>query len=166
VVGPQTHCTVDELSDDVRMAHVPVGLGDHVHEDPVQGDLTARSFPPGHLSRSVQRQRLDGLVRVCASTAIHPDDLIPRLRSGRPHVPVRFVVGVVGPRPGLVDRPSESRAEVAELHEGEVFHQPEEIRAGRRHRTADVVLGQALQLPEQSVAPRLEVPLEVGLQLG
>src|SRR5680860_1423213 len=36
VAVTQPGCSVDELADDVGVTGVPIGLGDHVHEDAVQ----------------------------------------------------------------------------------------------------------------------------------
>ena len=68
--------TVDELADDVGVPCVPVGLGDHVHEDLVQRDLAVVS-PPGHVADRVQRQRADRGVGVRPRPVVQTDDLRP-----------------------------------------------------------------------------------------
>ncbi len=47
---------VDQLPYDNGVPGVPMGLGDHVHEDPVQGHLATLRRPPGHLPDRVQRR--------------------------------------------------------------------------------------------------------------
>src|SRR4051812_38541871 len=54
---------VNELAEYVGVTGVAVGLGGHVDQDLVQGDVAAVA-PPRHPSRRVERQRLDGGVRV------------------------------------------------------------------------------------------------------
>jgi len=46
-----------------------------------------------------------------------------------------------------------------------VFDQAEKVGAGRDQGTADVVLGQALQLPEQRVSRVLQVAAKVRLRI-
>src|SRR5207253_1428240 len=46
---PQPDGPVDELPDDVGVAGVAVGLGDHVYDDPVQRHLAPVLGPPRHL---------------------------------------------------------------------------------------------------------------------
>jgi hypothetical protein len=60
VAVPQPDRAVDELPDDVGMAGVPMGLGDHVHQDPLQRDLAPLPRPPRHIADGIQRQRVDG----------------------------------------------------------------------------------------------------------
>ena len=70
VVRPHPDGPVDELADDVRVPGVPVGLGDHVHQDLVQchlGAIVACERGHGRVRRSPARRwwrrsapRLDG----------------------------------------------------------------------------------------------------------
>src|SRR5580658_910924 len=76
VVGPQPSGPVDEFPDNVGLPGVPVGLGDHVHQDPVQRDLTAPFLPPRHVADRVQPQRADRGVRVGPRPVIQPDDVV------------------------------------------------------------------------------------------
>jgi DNA-binding MarR family transcriptional regulator/GNAT superfamily N-acetyltransferase len=76
VVGPQPGGPVDELPDDVGLTGVPVGLGDHVHQDPVQRDLAPALLPPRHVADRVQRQRADRGVRERPRPVVQPDDVL------------------------------------------------------------------------------------------
>jgi DNA-binding MarR family transcriptional regulator/GNAT superfamily N-acetyltransferase len=66
---------VDELADEVGVPGVPVGLGDHVHQDLVQRDLAVIP-PPGHAADRAQAQRADRGVGVRPCPVIQPDDLV------------------------------------------------------------------------------------------
>ena len=59
-------------SDDVGVAGVPMGLGDHVHEDLVQRDLAPLPRPPRHLADGIQPQRVDRGVRMRPDTWYRP----------------------------------------------------------------------------------------------
>ena len=56
---PQAGCPVDEFTDDVGLAGVPVGFGDHVDQDLVQRHLAPVLRPPRHVTHRVQGQRAD-----------------------------------------------------------------------------------------------------------
>jgi hypothetical protein len=92
------------------------------------------------------------------------DDLLAGLVGGREHVGVDLGVGIE-PRERLGVRPTEDVAEVAGLDARHVLHEPEEVGTGRYQRTADVVVRQAVELPQQGVARDLEVALQDGLRL-
>jgi hypothetical protein len=76
------------------VAGVPVGVGDHVHEDLMQRDLAPLLRPPWHLADGIQRQRTDRGVRARPDTVVQTDDEFPRLLGGGPHVGVGFGVVV------------------------------------------------------------------------
>jgi hypothetical protein len=78
VVLPEPDGAVDELPDDVGVAGVPVGLGDHVREDPLQRDLAPLLRPPRHLTDGIQRQGVDRGVRMGPDTVVQTNDLFPR----------------------------------------------------------------------------------------
>jgi len=61
---PQTDGPVDEFPHDVGVAGMPMGLGDHMDEDPVQCHLAAVVRLPGHVARRIQRQSLNRGIRV------------------------------------------------------------------------------------------------------
>jgi hypothetical protein len=45
-----------------------------------------------------------------------------------------------------------------------LLDQPQEVRAGWEHRAADVLLREAVQLPQQCVAGSLQIPVEIRLR--
>ena len=163
VVGPQTGRTVDQLADDVGLPGVPIGLGDHVDENPVQCHrplLLGR--PPGHLADRVERQLGDGGVGVRPHPPVAILDLRPGLLGRRPQVGVEL--GALLPaRQRLGKRTPEGVAEVARVDHREVLDQAEQIGAGRHQRAAHVVLRQAVQLPEHGFPGELEIAVQVGL---
>jgi NAD(P)-dependent dehydrogenase (short-subunit alcohol dehydrogenase family) len=53
VVLPQAHGAVDQLPDDIGMPGVPVGFGDHVHQDPAQRHISPALRPPRHVAGRV-----------------------------------------------------------------------------------------------------------------
>jgi len=142
---------VDQFPDDVCVPGVPIGLGDHVDQDPVQSHCAVFFRPPWHVADRVQRQRVDRGVRVCPHPVVEPDDLLARFVGGSPHVRIRFGV-VLDPGKRLVERAAEGVAEIPSLDAGHVLDQSQQIGAGRRHRAADVVLRWPVELPEQSLA--------------
>ena len=167
VVGPDPGRPVDELADDVGVTGVPVGLGDHVHQDLVQRDLAAPLPPPRHVAGRVQGQRGDRGVRVRPRPAIEPGDVAARLLGGGPHV--RVGLGAfLQPWQRLVEGLAEHLAEIPELHAGQVLDQAEQVGAGRHHRAADVVLGQPVELPQHRLAGGLQVAAKVclGIRIG
>src|ERR1022692_3294938 len=88
VAIPQPDGPVDEFPDDIGVPRVPVSLGDHVDQDPVQRHLAPVARPPRHVADRVQRQRADRRVRMGPGAVVEPDDLLTRLVGGRPHVRV------------------------------------------------------------------------------
>jgi len=154
---------VDELADDIGMPSVPVGLGHHVDQDPVQGHLLPAGWPPRHVADRIQAQRLDRLVRVRPGPPVHPGDLITGLLGGGPQVGVASGI-VRRPRP-LAGRAPECIPEVPQLDTGQVLDQPEQIGAGRHHRAADVVLGKPVELPDHDLASPLQVAVKVRLRI-
>ena len=92
VVGPQPDRSVNELADEVRVTAVPVGLRDHVNQDPMQRHLRAVLRPPRHSTGRVQRLRLDRGVGVRPHPVVEPDDVTAGLLGCGPHVGVGFGV--------------------------------------------------------------------------
>src|SRR3954447_7192988 len=76
VVQPEPGSTVDQLTDDVGLARVPVGLGDHVHQNAVQRDLAAILRPPRHMTDVIEPQRCDGGIGMFPGAVIQVDDLL------------------------------------------------------------------------------------------
>src|SRR5689334_24646696 len=70
---------VDELADDIGLPGVPVGLGDHVDQDLVQGHLAAALRPPGDMADVVQRERADGGVGMRPGPPVQAGDLLTGL---------------------------------------------------------------------------------------
>ena len=68
---------------------------------------------------------------------------------------------VVEPRQRLAMRPAEAVSEVAEFHRCQVLHQAEQVRSGRNQRSANVVFGEAIQLPQDCFSAGLEVAMEI-----
>jgi len=64
LVRAQPDGAIDEFPHQIGVPCVPMGLRDHVHEDPVQCHLTPFWRLPRHVPNSVQRQQVDGGVRV------------------------------------------------------------------------------------------------------
>jgi len=155
---------VDELADDIGMPSVPVGLGHHVDQDPVQGHLLSAGWPPRHVADRIQAQRLDRLVRVRPGPPVHPGDLITGLLGGGPQVGVASGI-VRRPRP-LAGRAPECIPEVPQLDTGQVLDQPEQVSAGRGQRVTDVVLGEPIKLPQQGIPGGLQVKVQVGFSLA
>src|SRR5579862_7156370 len=60
----QADRAVDEFADDVGLARVPVGVGGYADQDVVQRDLVVVGPPPGHVTDGVERQSVDGGIRV------------------------------------------------------------------------------------------------------
>jgi hypothetical protein len=141
-----------------------MGLGDHVHEDPLQRDLAPLPRPPRHLADGIQRQRVDRGVRVRPDTVVQANDLLPRLLGGGPHVGVGFGA-LLQPWQRLWERPAERLAKVPRLDAGHVLDQPEQVGARRHHGAAGVVLRQPLKLPHQRLAGGLQVATEVRLRI-
>jgi hypothetical protein len=109
VAFPQPDRAVDELPDDVGLAGVPVGLGDHVHQDLLQRDLAPLPRPPRHLADGIQRQRVDRGIRVRPDTVVQTNELFPRqspigMRKGRAAVcpGARGSLGSAGAALGLL----------------------------------------------------------------
>lgn len=69
---------VDELTDDIGVSSVPMGLSDHMYQDPVQRHLTPIVWPPRHVARS-HRDPSSTL----ATCLINPNRLVPVGVRGR-----------------------------------------------------------------------------------
>jgi len=76
IVGLQPSGPIDEFTDEIGMPGVPVGLGDHVHEDLMERHLSAVGWPPRHVADRIQVQRLDRLIGVRPGPPVYPDDLV------------------------------------------------------------------------------------------
>ena len=164
VVMVATRTPVDHLADDVGVAGVLGGLRHDADQQRSEGGVPPLLRPPRHLRGSVQPQLLDRLVGVPPGGPVQVDEVLPGLVGRRPHVsavPDRLVLD-----PGQPDRSRTAHglAQVADLDPGEVLDESQQIRGGRRHGPADVVLGQAVQGPQHAVPRCLEVAVQVGGQ--
>ena len=162
VAAAQPGGAVDELTDDVGLAGMPVGFGDHMDQDLVQRHLAPVFRPPRHVAHRVQGQRADRGVRVRPGPPVQPGDLLPRLSGGGPHVGVGLRVGLQ-PRQPLAEGPAEAVAEVAEFDAGHMLDQSKQVGARGYHRAPDVVLREPVELPEQSLPSILQVSVKVFL---
>jgi hypothetical protein len=70
----QTDRAVDEFADDVGMARVPVGVGGHADQDVMQRNFVVVGRPPGHMTDGVERQGVDGGIRVRPGPAVQAGD--------------------------------------------------------------------------------------------
>ena len=75
VARTEADLAVDEAPDDVGVPGVAVGLGDHVHEDPVQRHLVAVLRPPGHVPDRIEVERRDRGVGVGPGPVVEIDDV-------------------------------------------------------------------------------------------
>ena len=137
---------------------MPGGLVGHVDQDLVQGHLGLR--PPRHRADAVEVALGERLERVPPRGPVERDDAVARLVGPGVHVGLRVVVVE---REVLRERPAERRAEVPRLHRGQVLDQAEEVRAGRRHRPAQVVLREAVELVQHLLVEEAEAVDEGGL---
>src|SRR4029077_2964974 len=116
--------------------------------------------PPRNVADCVQRQRLDGCIRMRPCAPVEPGDLLSGLISSGPHVGVRF--GVAGePRQGLTRWSLEDVAEVSQLEARYMLDQAQEVRASWHHGATNVELREAVELPEQSLTALLQVIVKV-----
>ncbi len=88
VPGAEADGTVEEFPDDVGVSGMPERLGRHVHQRPVEGHLVAIGRPPRHPSDGVQRKTFDRRVRMTGRLPVQPEDVVPGLVRGGPHVGV------------------------------------------------------------------------------
>ena len=108
VVRTEPSGAVDELADDVGMAGVAFGLGDHVDEDLVQRHLARSSGHQGN-APAASSGKAPMLASECAQARWYrPDDLVTRLVGSGPHVRVRLGV-ILQPRQRLTGRSTEGR---------------------------------------------------------
>jgi hypothetical protein len=103
-----------------------------------------------------------GLIGVGTGGPIAVHNLRSGFFWGDPFVGSEISV-VVPPRQALLERPTEDVAEVAGLRVGQVLDKTEKVGAGRSERTTDVVLRQAVELPEDVLARFLQVAVKVLL---
>jgi hypothetical protein len=151
--GQQADGPVDQLTDDVGMAGVPLRLRGHVHQDGAERRFRA---PPGHRRGGIEREFRDRGVRVLPRPAVHAGDEVPGLVRCRPHAGVR-VGALRQPRQVLAVRAAEYVAEIAELAARLVLDEAEQVGACRRQRPPDVVLAKPVQLPQQGLPGALQV---------
>jgi hypothetical protein len=89
----------------------------------------------------------------------------PAEPTGRPVLRIGVLVGkeveLVFPREGRAECPPE----VLRVQAGQMKRHPEQVGCGRRHRAAQFVLREALELVQYSLVEPFEVTDEVGLQL-
>jgi hypothetical protein len=81
VIRLQASGSIDEFTDNIGVASVPVRLSDHVRQHPQQSHF-ALVTPPRHMADRIERQGADGFVCVRACAVVETDDLLARL-SGR-----------------------------------------------------------------------------------
>src|SRR5687768_15136193 len=90
VVTLEESCrAVDEFSDDVGVASVPLGLCRHMHKDVMQRECGVGA-PPWHLSHCIEWQLGDGCVGKLPRTLVEIDDVILRFVRCCPQVRVGF----------------------------------------------------------------------------
>jgi hypothetical protein len=104
------------------------------------------------------RCRVTGL----RSAGHQADDVVARFRRQDEEVGVG-VGALVEPGQGFGKGTAEGVAEVPGGDADEVFDDAEQIRRGGRHGAADVVLVEAVELPEQRVTRDAQVPVQGGL---
>ena len=121
------------------------------------------SRPPGDRADGVQRQGVDGRVRVGPGPAVHAGDGLAGF-LGSANMSDMGSDSSQGSWSGL-GRPKMS-PKYAEFDAGHVLDQAEQVGAGRHQGAADVVLGQSLELPEQRLAGVLKVAVQVGFAVG
>jgi hypothetical protein len=130
---------VDQLPDDVRMTRVMGGLGGHPDQQETQcgaASVLGRVRDP---RGRVDVKLVDDLVRVLAGAVLQPDEVPAGLARRRPHVGAVPDRAVLDPGESLRPRSAERLAEIAVLQPGQVLDQPEQIRAGRCQRAAQVI---------------------------
>ena len=102
--------------------------------------MASLSPPPRNVADCVQRQRLDGGIRMRPSASVEPDDLLSELISSSPHIGVRFGVGRE-PRQRLTRWSLEDVAEVSQLEARYVLDQAQRFvpvgTIGRRMSNSD-----------------------------
>lgn len=121
--------------------------------------------PPRHGSGCIEWQSIDRGVRVPLNPAVEVEDVLARFVGGGPHIRVWLRVGL---QPGQqpVEGTLETVPEVPHLFAGRVLHQSQQVGPGGSQGAAGVVLVEALQLPDQRLSGRLQIPLQVGLRVG
>src|ERR1700728_2217202 len=155
--------TIDQLSDDVGVPGVSLGVDDDVDQGLVQRDLVLADGPMRHLSDGVEGQGVDGGIGMAPGPALQLDDLFARLIGPGPLIGVGLGV-ILEPRRRLSWRASEGSAEVDELRMGLVLDEPEQVGASRHQRPADVVFRQPVELPHEGLTTSLQVVLEDSLR--
>ena len=145
---------VDQLPDDVRVTRVLGGLGGHPDQQEAQRGVAPVLGPVRNLRGRVQVKLADDLVGVLAGAVVQPREVPAGLTRQRPHVGAVPDRAVLDPGESLRPRAAKRLTEVPVLQPGKVLDQPEQVRAGRCHRAAQVILTQALQ-PGQQRGPAL-----------
>src|SRR5450631_3878877 len=115
-VGVRTECAVELLAEDVSVPQVPVRLGHDMDRDVEQ--LDGWSGPPRHISRRLDRQRLDGRVCVLARPLVSCDDVRAGLAFGDPHMIAIVEARVIESRDRLRVGTVEDRPELPGLAQG------------------------------------------------
>jgi hypothetical protein len=136
--GVRTECAVELLAEDVSVPEVPVRLGHDMDHDVEQ--LDGWSGPPRHISRRLDRQRLDGRVCVLACPLVCGDDVRAGLALGDPHMIAIVKARVIESRGLLRVGTVEDRPEVPGLAQGQVLDQAEQVGARSSQWASDVVL--------------------------
>ena len=125
----------------------------------VEVGYTTSPCPPRDLSGGVERERLDRRIAVGGREPVESDDLFPRFVSGHPQVGIRCRV-VGEPRQLHPAGPAEDVAEVAEFNACHVLDQTQQVGPRRRHRPADIVFAEPVELSEQVGAPGAQVAVQ------
>src|SRR3984893_8770756 len=117
-----------------------------------------------NLRGRVQVKLADDLISVLAGAAVQPGEVSAGLTRQRPHVGAVPDRAVLDPGESLRPRAAKRLTEVAVLQPGEVLDQPEQVRAGRCHRAAQVILAQAVQPGKQRGPALAELVVQDFLQ--
>jgi hypothetical protein len=79
-----SHRPVEFFTQDVGVAGVPTGFGEHVDEEVEEGHFGV--LPPGHPARRIEREGGHRRVAVVPYARVAADDVAARLVFGHPHV--------------------------------------------------------------------------------
>ena len=121
------------------------------------------SGKPGDESNGVEVQLGDGLVGVGRRPSVGFQYRYSRFVGRGPHVSVRFHLRSE-PLGRINDGAIEHEPEVEHFDATQVLHQAQQIGASRRQRAPSVVLVEALEFPDHSLAGVAEVVLKIVFQ--
>lgn len=165
VVGllPVRHAgpAVELFAQDVGVPCVSGAFVEHVDHDVEELDVGSR--PPRHVAGCVDVQGADRLVGVFRNPVVERDDLFAGLGFGGPVLVLPRTFLVSSGR-GVGKRSVEDLAEVPGVGISPVLDQAQEVGAGRGQRSAQVVVGEPLELPEQRLADLTQFVVQVLLR--